>query len=163
MKKTSSFFFFLFLSVLFIIVQTTFLSPAPNTYLYPDLNAIIILILAILKHVPGSIFLVIGNGYLMDVMSGYMIGIHTISRLIPYLVIRNSAKHIDYKNLTPQIFALFFGNISMWVIVWLTLKTRLFDDINISLEIIIHQATINTVVGLPMYWIIKEANERIQK
>lgn len=150
-------------SFIILIIQTTFLSPEPGSYLFPDLNLIFIIYLAIRKDIPAAIIIVILNGYLMDAMSGYTLGVHTFSRLITYLIVRNSASKVDYENVSLQFLVFFAGTVLTWLFVWLIFKTKFSYEPVITLEVIINQATINCIVGVILTYLTDYSYAKLQK
>ncbi len=151
------------LSFVLLVLQTTILSPESGSYLYPDLNLIFIILLAMRKDIPAAVFIVILNGYLMDAMSGYTLGVHTFSRLITYLIIRNSAGKVDYENISLQFLAFFAGTVLTWLFVWLIFKTKFSYEPIITLEVIINQATINCIVGVFLTYLTDYSYAKLQK
>src|SRR3990167_9609152 len=97
MNKTVTFVSLLLVSVLIITVQSTLLSPRIAGYLFPDLNLIFIVFLAVYSETKGSFLLAAGNGYMMDVLSGNLPGTFTISRLSAYMLVRTSSNHVYLK------------------------------------------------------------------
>lgn len=151
------------ISFVLLLVQTTVLSPDSGTHLYPDLNLILIVLLAIRKDVPGALLIVILNGYLMDAMSGYTLGVHTFSRLITYLIIKNSAGKVNYEHISLQFIVFFAGTIMAWLFVWLIFKVKFSYDPVITLEVIINQATINCIVGVVTNYLVNSFYAKLQK
>ena len=94
MNKYLSIIFLVLLSVTFITIQTTLLSPRNLGFYFPDLNLILIVFLAIFSEIRGGFFLALGNGYMMDVLSGNLPGTFTLSRLSAYLLVRNGSNHV---------------------------------------------------------------------
>ena len=97
MNKYLSIVFLVLVSIVFITIQTTLLSPKNLNYYYPDLNLILIVFLGIYSEIRGGFFLALGNGILMDVLSGNLPGTFTLSRLSAYLLVRSGSNHVYLK------------------------------------------------------------------
>ena len=111
MNKYFSIIFLILVSVIFITIQSTLLSPHNLGYYYPDLNLILIVFLAIFSEIRGGFFLALGNGYMMDVLSGNLPGTFTISRLSAYLLVRSGSNHVYLKKSLIQGLVIFFATI----------------------------------------------------
>lgn len=162
MNNTLKIIILVLLSFLINIVQSTLISPNFNSYFYPDLNLIFIILIAISKDTPGF-FIALLNGYIMDVMSGYMIGVHSLSRLSLYVILRSSSNQIDYENYTPKVLALFLGTIFVWIFIWIILKSKFSNDFKMTLNVILNQATINTFLGIITVFYLNKIYAAIQK
>ncbi len=100
----------------------------------------------------------------MDIMAGGMLGIHTVSRLISYLLIRKSADKVNYESFLLRFITFFVGTISIWLIAIVFAKIALSNAYRIEPQVIINQATINTVLGLFVtYPLFKVAHATVQK
>lgn len=163
MNKILTLFLLILLSFLLLLIQTTLLSPDSDSLLSPDLNLIFIIFLAMRKDIPGAVLIVILNGYMMDVMSGYTLGIHTFSRLITYLIIRNSAGKVNFELVSLQSLAFFAGTVFTWIFVWVIFKTKFSYEPIVTLEIVINQATINCIVGVIFTYIFSYSYAKLQK
>jgi len=163
MNRFVKIFLLIFVSLVLLLIQTTILSPNSGSTLYPDLNLIFIIFLAIRKDIPGALMLVLLNGYLMDATSGYTLGVHTFSRLITYFIIKNSSAKVDYENISLQLLAYFGGTVMTWLFVWLIFKTKFSYEPSITLEVIINQATINSVVGVFLSVLVDRTYAKLQK
>lgn len=150
-------------SFVLIIIQTTLLSPGSQSYLYPDLNLIFIIFLAIRSYFPGAVFVVLLNGYLMDVMSGYTIGVHTVSRLVTYLALKNSADKVNYEHTSLQLLAYFTGTVLTWIVVWGIFKTKFSYEPVITLELVVNQATINCITGILITYFFDRSYAKLQE
>lgn len=163
MNKPLTLTLLIFISIIINILQSTLLSPDYGSNFYPDLNLIFIIFIATSKNLPAGSFLTIFNGFLMDVMSGYTIGLHTISRLGLYLIIKSSSSHVDYENYTPKFLALFLGTIFVWLFIWLIVEIKFSVEFNITLDVLIHQATLNSLIGIVIELLIFNTYARVQK
>ena len=138
-------------------------SPSNNNPYFPDLNLIFILYLSISRNAPYGIFLVILNGFIMDAMSGYMIGLNTLSRLSLYIILKSSSDHFNFYNIIPKLTAMFLGTIYVWLFVWIVIVLKSSNAFMISLNIIIVQAAVNTMVGLLLFFLVDNINAKLQK
>ena len=163
MSKALTFSLLILLTLIINILQATLLAPSNNNPYFPDLNLIFILYLSISRNVPYSIILVILNGFIMDAMSGYMIGLNTLSRLSLYIILKSSSDHFNFYNIIPRLTALFFGTIYVWLFVWIVIALKSSNDFMISLNIIIVHAAVNTVVGLLLIILADKINAKLQK
>ena len=80
MNSTLTAIFFSAISLLFIVLQSTFLAPIKIGSFSPDLNLILIIVIAMLSDVKAGSIFALGNGYLMDVLSGGLMGVNTLYR-----------------------------------------------------------------------------------
>lgn len=163
MKRTVQFLLLLFVSILINILQTTVLAPSSGKFFFPDLNLIFIVFLAVSKEVPFGLVLAIINGFIMDIMSGYMLGINTFSRLSLYIILRSGSTHFDYENNTPVFVSLFLGTLYVWTFVWFILILKSVNDIKLDSSVIIYQAMINSLVGIAIFKIKNRIYATVQK
>ena len=163
MNKYLSIIFLIFLSVIFITIQSTLLSPSNLGYYYPDLNLILIVFLAIFSEVRGGFFLALGNGYMMDVLSGNLPGTFTLSRLSAYLLVRNGSNHVYLKKSLVQGLVIFIATIFTWIFILTIIKIKNGDSSNITAKSILIQGIVNAIVGVPIFWMIHRINARFQK
>jgi len=155
--------FFISLSLLFIVLQSTLLAPIKIGSFSPDFNLILIIIIAMLSDVKGGSIFALGNGYLMDVLSGGLIGVNALSRLSIYAAIRGTTNNIYYQQIPVLLIVIFLSTIFSWFFIWVVIKTNSEIDLSVSLYVILKQGAINTLIGLPLYLMIKKIHERIQK
>ena len=151
------------ISIIFLVLQSTLLSPKNLGALSPDLNLIIIIILALLIGVKGGSVLALGNGYMLDVLSGNLIGVNTLSRLSVFAVIRGSKENVYYHRIPALSLAIFLSTILSWGFIWVVFKINPEIGFGISFKDIIKQGIVNTLVGLPLFLVIKTFHERVQK
>ena len=163
MNKTLSILLFVLISILFITLQTTLLSPRKVGYVFPDLNLILIVFLGIYSEVRGSLVLATGNGYLMDVLSGNLPGTFTISRLSAYLLVRTSSNHVYLKRWLVQGLVIFLTTIFSWTFIVAIFKIKQDTYFTLTLSEIMTQAVVNTVVGIPLFWVIARVHAKLQK
>ena len=155
--------FFIFLSLLFIVIQSTLLAPIKIGSFSPDFNLILIIIIAMLSDVKGGSVFALGNGYLMDVLSGGLMGVNTLSRLSIYAAIRGTTNNVYYHQIPVLLVVLFLSTIFSWFFIWVVIKLNSDIDFSVSLNVILKQGAINTLVGVPIYLMIKKIHERIQE
>jgi len=163
MNKYVSIIFFVLLSVVFITIQTTLLSPQHLGYYYPDLNLILIVYLGIYSETRGGFFLALGNGYLMDVLSGNLPGTFTISRLSAYLLVRSGSSHVFLRKAFVQGTVIFFATIFTWIFILTIIKIKKDSGFDITAKSILIQGIVNALVGIPIFWMIHRINARFQK
>ncbi|MGB7290784.1 MAG: rod shape-determining protein MreD [Thermodesulfobacteriota bacterium] len=155
--------FFISLSLLFIVLQSTLLAPIKIGSFSPDLNLILIIIIAMLSDVKGGSIFALGNGYLMDVLSGGLMGVNTLSRLSIYATIRGTTNNVYYHQIPVLLVVIFLSTIFSWFFIWVVIKINSDIDFSVSLNVILKQGAINTLVGVPLYLMIKKTHERIQE
>jgi rod shape-determining protein MreD len=155
--------FFISLSLLFIVLQSTLLAPIKIGSFSPDFNLILIIIIAMLSDVKGGSVFALGNGYLMDVLSGGLMGVNTLSRLSIYAAIRGTANNVYYKQIPVVLVVIFLSTIFSWFFIWVVFKINSDIDFIVSFNVILKQGAINTLIGLPLYLMIKKLHERIQE
>jgi rod shape-determining protein MreD len=163
MNKYLSIIFLVLLSVVFITIQTTLLSPHNLNYYYPDLNLILIVFLAIFSEVRGGFFLTLGNGYMMDVLSGNLPGTFTISRLSAYLLVRSGSNHVYLRKALVQGLVIFLATIFTWIFILTIIKIKKGDIGDITAKYILIQGIVNALFGIPIFWMIHRINARFQK
>jgi rod shape-determining protein MreD len=116
-----------------------------------------------LSDVKGGSIFALGNGYLMDVLSGGLIGVNALSRLSIYAAIRGTTNNIYYQQIPVLLIVIFLSTIFSWFFIWVVIKINSEIDLSVSLYVILKQGAINTLIGLPLYLMIKKIHERIQK
>ena len=151
---------FVLLSFLFVILQSTLFSPKHLGIFYPDLNLIFVVFLGLFSEVRGSAIIALGNGFMMDVLSGNLIGLYSLSRLSLFLVLKGLSTHIYAQSRITQVIGLFCSTLFSWGFIWIGLKMR--TDFRISFGEIMAQSFVNTIVGLPLFWLIKNLYARVQ-
>ena len=163
MNKTITVLSLILISIVFITLQSTLLSPRNTGYLFPDLNLILIVFLAIYSETKGSFLLAAGNGYMMDVLSGNLPGTFTISRLSAYLLVRTSSNHVYLKKIIVQGLVIFFTTIFTWAFILSIIKIKSNSGFQLSFNKILIQGLINTTVGVPLFMAAKRVHARFQK
>ena len=163
MNKTVTFVSLLLVSVLIITVQSTLLSPRIAGYLFPDLNLIFIVFLAVYSETKGSFLLAAGNGYMMDVLSGNLPGTFTISRLSAYLLVRTSSNHVYLKKALVLGLVIFLSTVFTWTFILTIIRIKSDAGFQLSFSDIILQGLVNSVVGVPLFWAAGRIHARFQK
>ncbi len=163
MNKSLHFIYYILVSIILIIVQTAILTPRLMGLFSPDLNLILIIYLSINPKISNAFILVVLNGLLMDFFSGNTLGLHTLTRIIVYIFLRNSVSKFDFKETPPQVFALLIATTFFWALIFLILKVKSIESFTISLNLIIHQATINTLVGIFLIKFFRKIDAKFQK
>jgi rod shape-determining protein MreD len=163
MNNTITAVFFTAISLLFIVLQSTLFAPIKIGSFSPDFNLILIIIIAMLSDVKGGSIFALGNGYLMDVLSGGLMGPNTLSRLSIYAAIRGTTNNVYYQRFPVVLIVIFLSTIFSWFFIWIVIKINSNIDFSVSLIVILKQGAINTIIGLPLYLMIKKIHERIQK
>jgi len=162
MNRLFSIIFYALLSFVFIILQTTFFSPNRLGLFYPDLSLILIVFLALFSETKAGAIIALGNAYMTDVLSGYLFGLHTFSRLAVFTTLKGFSANVYSQSKLTQGIAILFSTIFSWFFVWAVLELKTDSQLNISIGGIMAQGGINTLVGLPIFWIIGKSNARIQ-
>jgi len=163
MNKYATFIVLIFVSILINIVQSSIFSPSAGNYFFPDLNLILIIFIAISKDIRFGLALVLLNGFLLDVMSGYMLGINTFSRLSLYIILRSSSNHFDYESYIPVFISLLLGTLYVWIFIWSILILKSVNDLKLIKNVIIYQAIINSAVGIFIFYIKNKIYATVQK
>ena len=163
MNKTITFISLLLVSVLIITVQSTLLSPRIAGHLFPDLNLIFIVFLAVYSETRGSFLLAAGNGYMMDVLSGNLPGTFTISRLSAYILVRTSSNHVYLKKALVLGLVIFLTTIFTWTFILTIIRIKSDAGFQLSFGDIILQGLVNSVVGVPLFWAAGRIHARFQK
>lgn len=163
MNKYLHFIYYLFVSLLLIIIQTSIFTPKLLGLFSPDLNLIIIIYLAINPKIRNAFILVVINGLLMDFFSGNTLGLYTFTRIIVFIILRNSVSKFDFNDTPPQGFAIFAATAFFWTLLFLIFKFKSVESFTISLNLIIHQATINTLVGIFFILFFRKIDAKFQR
>ncbi len=159
MRINFSFFFYLFCSFLFIIIQTSVIPTSSLGKFTPDLNLIIIICLAIRTETPYLFTLAMLNGFLMDIFSAGALGLHTITRFAVFLALRAGMHNINYDRNQPLFLplALFTGTLLMHLLfLMLLLFKQGSGQAAFLVELAFYQAIINTVVGVPIIMLLRK-------
>ena len=163
MNKALPFLFLISLSFLFIILQSTFFTQTHSgRAFYPDLNLIFIVFLGLFSDLRRGAIIAIGNGYMVDVLSGYVIGIHTLSRLSVFVILKGISQHVYSQSRITQAIAISFGTLFLWSFICAGLKLKTEFEFGISLGDVMTQVVVNTIIGLPVFWVIKRLYAKIQ-
>lgn len=163
MNKYFHFVFYLLISIITIITQTAVTSPRLLGLFSPDLNLILIIYIALNPGIRGAFVLVALNGLLMDFFSGNTPGLYTFTRIIVYIVLRNSIAKFKIKELVPQSISIFIATLFFWSLIFIILEIKAVENFRISLNLVIHQATINTLVGVFFLLILRNFDAKFQK
>ncbi len=162
MNRLFSILFYVLLSLLFIVLQTTFLSPNRLGVFYPDLSLILIVFLALFSETKAGAIIAFGNAYMTDVLSGYLFGLHTFSRLAVFTTLKGFSENVYPQSKLTQGISIFFSTIFSWFFVWAVLEMKTDIEFDISPVSVISQGIVNILAGLPIFWMIKKSNARIQ-
>lgn len=161
MNRFISVIFLFIVSIIFLILQTTLLSPRKLGVFSPDLSLILIVFLALFFEVRVGAIIALGSAYMTDVLSGYLIGIHTLSRFAVFTVLKGFSENLYAQSKLTQAMALFLSTVFSWLFVWVVLKMRTDVGFGITPGLVMAQGLVNTVVGLPVFWLIGKANARV--
>jgi rod shape-determining protein MreD len=161
MNKVISAALFILLSIVFIILQSTLFSPRNLGVFHPDLNLIWIIFLSLFSEVRGSAIIALGNGYMMDVLSGHMFGIYTLSRLSVFAILKGFSMNVYSQSGVIQGVAIFLGTLFAWGFIWAVLEIKSNLNFGISFLEVFVQSVVNTIVGIPLFWVIKRVNAKI--
>ena len=163
MNKTLTYVSLILISILLITLQSTLLSPGRGGYLFPDLNLIFIVFLAVYAETKGGFLLAAGNGYMMDVLSGNLPGTFTISRLSAYLLVRTSSQHVYLRKIIVQGLVIFISTIFTWTFIMTIIRIKSDAGFHISFGEIVLQGLVNSAVGVPLFWAAGRMHARLQK
>lgn len=163
MNRTITLFLLILISVVLITLQSTLLSPRNTGYMFPDLNLIFIVFLAIYSELRGSFLIAAGNGYLMDVLSGNLPGTFTISRLSAYLLVRAATNQVYLKKMIAQAAVIFLATVFTWAFILSIITIKSGSGFQISFSEIMTRGLVNTVVGVPLFWVARKVHARFQK
>ena len=163
MNKTLTYVSLILISILLITLQSTLLSPGRGGYLFPDLNLIFIVFLAVYAETKGGFLLAAGNGYMMDVLSGNLPGTFTISRLSAYLLVRTSSQHVYLRKIIVQGLVIFVTTIFTWTFIMTIIRIKSDAGFHISFGEIVLQGLVNSAVGVPLFWAAGRMHARLQK
>jgi len=119
--------------------------------------------LAIFSEVRGGFFLTLGNGYMMDVLSGNLPGTFAISRLSAYLLVRSGSNHVYLRKALVQGLVIFLATIFTWIFILTIIKIKKGDIGDITAKYILIQGIVNALFGIPIFWMTHKINARFQK
>lgn len=111
------FFLFFLLGILFLSLQTTVLQTLPEWVGVPDLLFLLIVFLALyFKPWSGALLTVI-FGIVMEVFSGYFLGLYAMAYLLIFFVVKGLAAHfaLDALNHQPPLVALAYLFVNAFV------------------------------------------------
>lgn len=161
MSKILSVAFLVLLSFVFIIFQSTVLSPRHLGVFRPDLNLIWIIFLSLFSGVRGSAIIALGNGYMMDVLSGHMFGIYTLSRISVFAILKGFSMNVYSQSRIMQAIAIFFGTLFAWGFIWAVFEIRSSLEFSVSFVGVLVQGVVNTTIGIPLFWAVKRLYAQI--
>lgn len=159
MRINFSFFFYLFCSFLFIIIQTSVIPTFSLGKFTPDLNLILIICLVSRPEVPYLFTLALLCGFLMDVFSAGAWGFHVVTRFIVFLGLRESIRNLNYTPKGPFSLSLvlFTGTLLLYLLLFVLFLLEQGEQVAfLSVELVVYQAIINTVVGIPIMMFLRK-------
>ncbi len=163
MKKALIFAALVLFSLAINVLQSSLFFPLIDNRYVPDLNLILVIYISISRNLPFGILIVILNGYLADMSSGYAIGFNTFSRLSLFVILKRVTDYFDFEDVLSKLLALSLGTVYVWFFVWLVVLVQLADGFNISAGIILTQVISNSLVGVLAFELFDRINARIQK
>ena len=131
--------------------------------MFPDLNLIFIVFLAVYTENKGSFLLAAGNGYMMDVLSGNLPGTFTISRLSAFLLVRTSSNHVYLRKVIVQGLVIFLTTIFTWTFIMTIIRIKSDAGFHLTFGEITIQGLVNSVVGVPLFWAAGRMHAGLQK
>jgi rod shape-determining protein MreD len=161
MNKIYVYLFFILTLFLFVIFQTTLLSPSSLGRLYIDLTLILIIYLSLTTEIRGGVFFAFLSGYMIDLFSGASLGLYVISRLSLFIIIRFIITKIYSDRFIVQILIIFFSIIYEWVLLFAVFSFVSHLNPALSPNFIIVNVFINTFVGYICFTIIKEFHGKL--
>jgi len=161
MNKIYIYLFFVVTLFLFIIFQTTLLSPSRLGIFYIDFTLILIIYLSLSTEIRGGIFFAFLSGYMIDLFSGASLGLYVISRLSLFIIIRFIITKIYSDRFIVQILIIFFSIIYEWVLLFAVFSFIFHLNAALSPDFIIINVLINTFIGYICFNIIKEFHGKI--
>ena len=158
MRTGYPFFFYLLVSFAFLALQV---SVAPATFLgkfAPDLNLILIICMAVRTRIPHLFALAALNGFLVDAFSVGTPGINTFTRLALFFALRGALSNLNFEteNLRATALWLFAGTLFLYMTLGAVFLLKPGAAANLGLDLAIHQAIINTIVGVPLVTLLKK-------
>ncbi len=165
MKNTLSFFFYLFCCFGFFIFQTKVIPESSLGKFTPDLNLILVICLAVETGTSYLFVLAALNGWFIDASVGNTVGIHTLTRLAIFLIIRIGIRNIRLSDNSPLSLPIMLSSGTLLVFLFKMLAEQYgqVDYPYLNLELFVYQVVINTVVGVPTIKILKKINVFIKK
>lgn len=161
MNKFFRSFYILFVSLLFMLLQSTILSPFYFGHFAPDLNLILIVYLALIYKKGGGFGYTVLNGFIMDALSGAPFGIHILSRASLFLLLKGFGENIYSGRWAARLSAIFVGTLFTWGFVAAALFISGNKCCNLSLKSVVIQGIVNILVGLPVLSALKRLDEKL--
>ena len=161
MNRVYLYLFFTFALLLFVVIQTTLLSPANLGRLYVDLTLILVVYLSLAAEVRGGVFFAFLSGYFIDLFSGTNLGIYVFSRLSLFIILRFLVTKIYSDRFDIQILIILLSILYEWAILTAVYNISSQLDTALSFNFIIINILINTVVGYLCFVILKEFHGKL--
>ncbi len=150
-------------SIIINVLQSSLFFPFLDKRYVPDLNLIFVIYISISRNLPFGILIVILNGYLVDMASGYVIGFNTFSRLSLFVILKHANDYFEFKDVISRFLTLSLGTVYVWFFVWLVVLVRLADGFNISAGVILSQVISNCLVGILAFKLFDKVYAGTQK
>lgn len=99
--------FFSIISLIFLIIQTSFLNVFLGSYLTLDLSLIMVVYFGISFNYHSGIFLSFIVGYLTNILSGIILGAMIFIRLLNFTAVYKLKKYINSENIVTQSLLVF--------------------------------------------------------
>ncbi len=163
MSKTLTLILLLVITFVINIIQVSLFFPLSVGHYAPDINLIFIIYLAISKNLPFRIVIVILNGYLMDLMSGNMLAVHTFSRLSLFVILASIADYLDFDSIIMKLSVFFCGTAYCWFFLYSIALIKSVDGFNTHLFVILTHAAVNSLLGVSISRPLYIINAKTQK
>lgn len=161
MNRLYVYLFFSIVLFIFVILQTTLLSPVNLGRLYIDFTLILIIYLSLNTDVRGGVFFAFLSGYIIDLYSGTNLGMYVFSRLSLFVIIRFLVTKIYSDRFDIQILLIFFSIIYEWVLLAAIFSFSSQLDTALSYNFIIINILVNTFAGYICFIILKELHGKL--
>lgn len=94
---------FLFFGFFLLCLQTTVLNYIPGLPIKPDITLIMVCYLGIFKGPLISLFLAFFIGYILDTLSGSVLGLYSFLRIVTLFLTQLASESLYLKNLISQV------------------------------------------------------------
>lgn len=162
MNKLYLYVFFISVTFISIIMQSTVLSPLNTGVFYIDYSLIVVIYISLFPEISGLILLAFFSGYTIDVLSAAEVGIYTISRLSLYIFLRLLITKVYSDKFIVEFGIILLSVVYERLLLYLVTGLENMSDPNLRLGFVIQNVLVNAVAGYLFFVVLKEINERIK-
>ena len=162
MNKLYLYVFFISVTFISIILQTTVLSPLKMGVFYIDYSLIAVIYISLFPEISGLILLAFFSGYTIDVLSAADVGVYTISRVSLYIFLRLLITKVYSDKFIVEFGIILLSVVYERLLLYLVTGLENMSDPILGLGFVIENVLVNAVAGYLFFYVLKEINERIK-